>query len=235
METSGFKFLKGTWITAKNFTEMDVGLLIDKNNKTMYLWEGNQVEPNALKEAKQLLGFKKAKYPNYKVRSARNEVPEQIKEIINNFIVKIEEDSGEYLQKISKIVKIQKILTLITILFLSIVVAQLVLNINFNEFNILGDIDDLFSSYADYSQFMLLNLIFCLISILLITALDYLFSLTKSSVKLLIGFVSIIILFCNVIWSWSFQGSIIIIGIVDLLLVISLFLPPKLLKKKTLK
>ena len=55
-----FKFMNATWIEAENLTEKDMGLLIDKDEKIMYVLEGKYVTSKTSVEVKKVLSRKKA-------------------------------------------------------------------------------------------------------------------------------------------------------------------------------
>ncbi len=227
MVTIIFKFMNATWIEAEYLTEKDMGLLIDKDEKIMYVWDGKYVTSKTSMEAKEVLSRKKAEYPFYKVRSVRKEMPKHIKEILDTIISKSEEEELSKFIKRSKIDFFQKILALLTLLLLLFVVIRLSLALNFNEFNISAQIDNLFSSDSIYSRFMQNNLILSILSLVLLVSLQFLYFLTKSVVNIIFTSTSIILLIYHIIWTWNFQGSIIILGIASLIIIPTLFLHSK--------
>jgi len=52
--------MNATWIEAENLTENDMGLLIDKDEKIMYVWEGKYFTSKTSVEVKKVLSRKKA-------------------------------------------------------------------------------------------------------------------------------------------------------------------------------
>jgi len=226
-----FKFMNAAWIESEHLTEKDMGLLIDKDEKIMYVWEGKYVTSKTSMEAKEVISRKKAEYPFYKVRSVRKENPEHIKEILNTLINKTEEEELNEYKKNSKIDIFQKVLALFTFLLLLFVVIRLSITLNFNDFNISSQFNYLFQSDSNYSRFMQNNLILSILSLLILTSLQFLYFLTKSVVNIIFTSISMILLLYHMIWTWNFQGSIIILGIVCLILIPTLFLPSK--KTKT--
>ncbi len=219
------------WIESENLTEKDMGLLIDKDEKIMYVWEGKYVTSITSMDAKEVISRKKAEYPFYKVRSVRKETPEHIKEILNTLINKIEEEELNEYKKKSKIDIFQKILALFTFLLLLFVVIRLSITLNFIDFNISSQFNSLFQVDSNYSRFMQNNLILSILSLLILTSLQFLYFLTKTLVNIIFTSISMILLVYHMIWTWNFQGSIIILIIICLLLIPTLFLPSK--KPKT--
>ena len=231
MVTIIFKFVNATWIEAENLTEKDMGLLIDNDEKIMYVWEGKYITAKTSMEAKEVLSRKKAEYPFYKVISIRKESPEHIKDILNTIINKSEvEELVEY-KKSSKIDSLQKILALFTFLLLLFAVIRLTIILDFNEFSISAQFDDLFPLDSNYSLFIQNSLILSILSLVLLTSLEILYFLTKSVLNIIFTNISIILLLYHIIWKRNFQGSIIILGIASLILIPTLFLTSK--KKKT--
>ena len=231
MVTIIFKFMNATWIEADNLTVKDMGLLIDKDEKIMYVWEGKYVSLKTSIAAKEVLSSKRAEYPLYKVRSVKKEMPEHISDILNTIIIKSEEEDLNEYKKNSKIDLFQRILALFTFLVVLFVVIRLIVTINFDEFSTSAQFDILFPSDLNYSRFMQNNLILSLLSLILLTSLQVLYFLTKSVVNIIFTNISIILLLYHLIWTWNFQGSIIILGIACLTLIPTLFLPLK--KPKT--
>jgi hypothetical protein len=231
MVTIIFKFMNATWIEADNLTVKDMGLLIDKDEKIMYVWEGKYVSLKTSTAAKEVLSRKRAEYPLYKVRSVKKEMPEHISDILNTIIIKSEEEDLNEYKKNSKIDLFQKILSLFTFLVLLFVVIRLIVSLNFNEFSISAQFDILFPSDLNYSRFMQNNLILSILSLILLTSLQVLYFLTKSVVNIIFTNISIILLIYHLIWTWNFQGSIVILGIASLIMIPTLFLPSK--KPKT--
>ena len=231
MVTIIFKFMNAAWIESEQLTEKDMGLLIDKDLKIMYVWEGKYVTSKTSMEAKEVISRKKADYPFYKVRSVRKENPEHIKEILNTLINKTEEEELNEYKKNSKIVLFQKVLALFTFLLLLFVVIRLSITLNFNDFNISSQFNNLFQVDSIYSRFMQNNLILSILSLIILISLQFLYFLTKSLVNIIFTSISMILLVYHMIWTWNFQGSIIILGIICLLLIPTLFLSSK--KPKT--
>ena len=227
MVTIIFKFMNAAWIEAENLTEKDMGLLIDKDEKIMYVWEGKYITYKTSMEAKEVLSRKKAEYPFYKVRSIRKESPEHIKDILNTILNKSEEDELAEYKKNSKIDLFQKVLALFTFLLLLFALIRLSITLNFNEFSISAQFNDLFLLDSDYSQFMQNNLILSILSLILLTSLEILYFLTKSVLNIIFTNISIILLLYHIIWKWNFQGSIIILGVASLILIPTLFLTSK--------
>jgi len=231
MVTIIFKFMNATWIEADNLTVKDIGLLIDKDEKIMYVWEGKYVSLITSMAAKEVLSRKKAEYPLYKVRSVKKEMPEHINDILSTIITKSEEDDLIEYKNSSKVDLFQRILALFTFLVLLFIVIRLIATLNFNEFSISAQFNILFPSDLNYSRFMQNNLILSIFSLILLTSLQVLYFLTKSVVNIIFTNISIILLIYHLIWTWNFQGSIIILGIVCLTMIPTLFLPSK--KPKT--
>ena len=227
MVTIIFKFMNATWIEAEHLTEKDMGLLIDKDEKIMYVWDGKYVTSKTSMEAKEVLSRKKTEYPFYKVRSVRKKMPKHIKEILDTIISKSEEEELSKFIKSSKIDLFQKILALLTLLLLLFVVIRVSLALNFSEFSISAQIDTLFTSDSIYSRFMQNNLILSILSLVLLVSLQFLYFLTKSVVNIIFTSASIILLIYHIIWTWNFQGSIIILGIASLIIIPTLFLHSK--------
>ena len=227
MVTIIFKFMNATWIEAENLTVKDIGLLIDKDEKIMYVWEGKYVSLKTSMAAKEVLSRKKAKYPLYKVRSVKKEMPEHINDILSTIITKSEEEDLIKYKESSKIDLFQRILALFTFLMLLFVVIRLIATLNFDEFNISTQFNILFPSDLNYSRFMQNNLILSILSLILLTSLQVLYFLTKSVVNIIFTNISIILLIYNLIWTWNFQGSVVILGIAGLIMIPTLFLPSK--------
>ena len=231
MVTIIFKFVNATWIETEYLTEKDMGLLIDKDEKIMYVWEGKYVTPKTSMYAKEALSRKKAEYPFYKVISIRKESPEHIKDILQTIINKSDEEELAKYKKNSKIDLFQKILALFTFLLLLFTVIRLSIILNFNDFSISAQFNVLFPFVSNYSRFMQNNLILSILSLILLISLEILYFLTKSVLNIIFTNISIILLLYLIIWKWNFQGSIIILGVASLFLIPTLFLTSK--KTKT--
>ncbi|QEE15999.1 hypothetical protein DSAG12_01827 [Promethearchaeum syntrophicum] len=222
-----FKFVNAIWIEAENLTEKDMGLLIDKDEKIMYVWEGKYISPKISMMAKEALSRKKAEYPFYKVHLIKNESPDHIKEMLTSIINKSEKEELAEYNKIAKLDLLQKILALFIFLLLLFAVIRLSITLNFNEFSISAQLNELFLFDSDYSRFMQINLILNIISLILLISLEILYLLSKSVLNIICTNMSIILLIYHIIWKWNFQGSIIILGMASLILIPTLFLNSK--------
>ncbi len=223
--------MNATWIESENLTEKDMGLLIDKDEKIMYVWEGKYVKSKTSMKAKEVISRKKAEYPFYKVGSVRKETPEHIKEILYSLISKTEEEELNIFKKNSKIELFQKVLALFSFLLLLFIMIRLTIKLDYNDFSISEQFNNLFLSDSNYSRFMQNNLILSILSLILIISLQVLYFLTKSVMNIIFTSISIILLIYHLIWTWNFQGSVLILGIVSLIMILTIFLPIK--KPKT--
>ncbi len=133
MVTIIFKFVNAIWIEAERLTEKDMGLLIDNDEKVMYVWEGKYISIKTSMKAKEALSRKKAEYPFYKVHLIKKDSPEHIKNLLFSIINKSQKDELAEYNKNSKIELLQKILALFIFLLLLFAVIRLSIILNFND------------------------------------------------------------------------------------------------------
>jgi len=223
--------MNATWIEGEHLTEKDMGLLIDKDEKIMYVWEGKYVSPQTSMKAKEILSRKKAEYPFYKVRSAKKEKNEELNQILVNIVSKSYEKDKKTQKKDSKNLIFQKGLTSFILILSIIVFFRLFFKIDLRNLNFSLELQTYFLSELEYSRFIQYNLILNIISLICLISLIYLYVLNKSIINIVVIAIVIFLLSYNIFWTWYLQSSIILFGIDCLLLIPTLFLPSK--KQKT--
>lgn len=78
MTLTCFVFSKGKWIEQPTITEYNMVLLMDPENKSLYLWQGDKFDVNFKSEARRAISELIDHFPSFKLREIDENTPKNI-------------------------------------------------------------------------------------------------------------------------------------------------------------
>jgi hypothetical protein len=127
MESVFYRFSDQKWLETKRLTQKDVALLVNRESKTIYLFEGELSTPRTQIEAKSSLGTVKNQFPTYKFRTITLNTEDPIYDIFRDAL----KDSQELQQlrehnqiQLEKSVLVLSFITLINMLISLVLVIS---------------------------------------------------------------------------------------------------------------
>ncbi len=223
-----YKFWNEKWISAESLTEKDIALLINKDNKTIYVWDGTNSNPRTQIVAKEALGEFKIEFPDYKFRLLKSvdkghggekedrgikgdkgdkgdmgAVPEYISKTLKLTLkddTKVRLDIRKNYKKMDKIIHL---LAIMSVSLLLIVIGRFLSLIANGEAGSNGTETTMFDTNLAFSEFMSSNMILLLLASFIMIALLVLslqMGLYERSLFILIGIIS---LYLTVFYFWG--------------------------------
>jgi hypothetical protein len=120
MEGILYKLFEDNWVETKRLTQRDVALIVDTDDKVLYIWEGDFSTSQVQSQARALLGKIKAQYINYKFRMYSSSIPQELGETLNEALQDSEEIKKKREIDYQSLERFQLVIEISEIIFFSV-------------------------------------------------------------------------------------------------------------------